>query len=343
MASIATTERPPATPEEIWEILRETAEQQKENTRRWKEEIALREREYAKWREEDALRREEDAQRRKQEAEEDARRRKQEAEENARRRKAEERRREEDAQRRKQEAEEDAQRRKREAEEDAQRRKREAEENALWREAEERRRKQEAEKEALRRKQEAEEDARRRKQEAEKEAQRDKEWKRLSEMFDKTSHRIKENDKRVGGLGRSYGKLVEHLVGPGIIKRFGEHGYHFDDIKKQRYKLCDENGNEETEIDLLLENADTVIAVEVKSRPDREGEYLGRHLLRVEIMRAHSKKEGWEGKRILGAIAGAIFDTPVRNATLKAGFFVIEQSGETMQMSIPEGFKPREW
>jgi len=260
MPTTMTAERSPATPEEIWEILRSIAEQQKENERRWKEEIDQREREDAK---REAARREEEAKREVARSEEEAKQR--------------------------------------------------------------------------------EEDAKRREEETQKEANREKEWKRLSEMFDKTGHRIKENDKRVGGLGRSYGKLVEHLVGPGVIKRFGEHGYHFNDIKKQRHKLYDENGNEETEIDLLLENADTVIAVEVKSRPDREETYLGRHLVRVEIMRAHAKKEGWDGKRILGAIAGAIFDTPVRNATLKAGFFVIEQSGETMRMNIPEGFKPKEW
>ena len=174
-------------------------------------------------------------------------------------------------------------------------------------------------------------------------AKDNEEWEKLRTMLDKTSRRIGENDKRVGGLGRSYGKLVEHLVCPGIVKRFGEHGYHFDGIKKQRYRLRDEDGKEKAEIDLLLENDDTVIAVEVKTRPDREEAYLGRHLIRLGIMREHSRAEGWDGKRILGAIAGAIFDTPVKNATLNAGIFVIEQSGETMKMEVPQGFKPREW
>jgi len=299
MAMTTREERAPATPNEIWEILRRTAEQQEKNERNWKETER-------KWREVIVLREREDAKRR----EEDAKRRTEEAKQ-----------RKEDAKRRKEEAQEEAKRR----EEDAKRRKEEAQE------------------EAKRRAEEALEEAKRREEEAQKDAKREKEWERLSAMLDKTSRRVKENDKTVGGLGRSYGKLVEHLVGPGIIKRFGEHGYHFDDVKKQRHKLYDENGRTETEIDLLLENADTVIAVEVKSRPDREETYLGRHLVRVEIMRAHAKNEGWEGKRILGAIAGAIFDTPVRNATLKAGFFVIEQSGETMRMNLPEGFTPREW
>jgi len=212
------------------------------------------------------------------------------------------------------------------------------------REAEEaKRRKEEAEREAEREAKRQAEDAKRREEEAERHRKSELELERLLKLFGETDRKIRENDKRVGGLGRSYGKLVEHLVGPGIIKRFGEHGYRFDGIKKRRHKLYDDDGNTETDIDVLLENDDTVIAVEVKSRPDKEEEYLGRHLARLEIMRAHGVEEGWEGKRILGAIAGAIFETPIRNATLKAGLFVIEQSGETMKMEIPEGFVPREW
>jgi len=171
----------------------------------------------------------------------------------------------------------------------------------------------------------------------------EREWAELREIFKETGHQIDLNRKEVGGLGRRFGKLVEHLVGPGIVKRFGEQGYHFDGIKKQRYKITGEEGDLRAEIDLLLENDDTVIAVEVKSRPDTEENYLERHLRRLEIMHEHRKEEGWEGKRILGAIAGAIFDIPAKKATLKAGLFVIVQSGDTMRMEVPEGFKPRVW
>jgi hypothetical protein len=35
--------------------------------------------------------------------------------------------------------------------------------------------------------------------------------------------------------------------------------------------------------------------------------------------------------------------TAVRNYVLKKGFYAIEQSGDTVLINIPEGFKPREW
>ena len=82
MASTATVEQNPATPEEIWAILRETAQRQREHeveAARWREEAAKRQAEYEaeaarrqaeydkQWREE-AKRREEEAARREEEA-----------------------------------------------------------------------------------------------------------------------------------------------------------------------------------------------------------------------------------------------------------------------------------
>ncbi|MDR1175203.1 MAG: hypothetical protein LBK83_07025 [Treponema sp.] len=33
----------------------------------------------------------------------------------------------------------------------------------------------------------------------------------------------------------------------------------------------------------------------------------------------------------------------VKDFAVKSGFFVLEQSGDTIRISVPEGFKPREW
>jgi hypothetical protein len=44
-----------------------------------------------------------------------------------------------------------------------------------------------------------------------------------------------------------------------------------------------------------------------------------------------------------GAIAGAIMSESVRNYILKHGMYVIEQTGDTVQINVPEGFKPQEW
>jgi len=160
---------------------------------------------------------------------------------------------------------------------------------------------------------------------------------------------ITRNDDRVGRLRNSFGELAEHLVVPGIAKRFAEIGYHFGKIKNRRLQIPGrKKGQILTEVDILLENEDTVIAVEVKSRPQKvEGDFerddVQRHVWRLEVLRQYRKDKGKPAKRILGAIAGAIFDDDVKKAALEAGFFVIGQSGDTMKIEIPEGFKPREW
>jgi hypothetical protein len=48
-------------------------------------------------------------------------------------------------------------------------------------------------------------------------------------------------------------------------------------------------------------------------------------------------------RQVEGAIAGTIFDTEVKKAVIEAGLFVIEQSGDTMKINVPDGFIPRRW
>ena len=61
-----------------------------------------------------------------------------------------------------------------------------------------------------------------------------------------------------------------------------------------------------------------------------------------EILRriADSKRDS---RKYRGAIAGAIVKDEAREYALKAGLYVLEQSGDTMKLDIPEGFVPREW
>jgi hypothetical protein len=147
--------------------------------------------------------------------------------------------------------------------------------------------------------------------------------------------------KQMGDLHNSFGKLAEHLVAPGIAKRFNKLGFHFDDISPGGIRILDETGtNILTEIDLLLNNMEHVIALEVKSTPAEKD--IAHHLKRLEILRWYMDKKK-DKRKILGGIAGAIFPAKVKALTIEAGLYVLEQSGDTMKIEIPEGFKPREW
>ncbi|MCL2191507.1 MAG: hypothetical protein FWB79_05925, partial [Treponema sp.] len=67
-----------------------------------------------------------------------------------------------------------------------------------------------------------------------------------------------------------------------------------------------------------------------------------KHKERLEKIRSAHDKCG-DRRRILGAMAGAVFGPRQREAAQEAGFFVVAQSGDTMRMDLPEGFVPREW
>ena len=170
----------------------------------------------------------------------------------------------------------------------------------------------------------------------------DAQIKETAAQIKRTDAQIKRTDRQIGGLHNSFGELAEHLVAPGIVERFNEMGFHFDTIADRGLKLCDGNRKIKAEIDILLENSTSIIAVEVKSSPKDSGNDsdIEHHKKRLAILREH--RQG-DKRKILGAIAGAVFKKGVKEAILDAGFYVLEQSGDTMEIYIPEGFKPSEW
>jgi hypothetical protein len=173
------------------------------------------------------------------------------------------------------------------------------------------------------------------------EARQEKDAQDLKKWEEKIDRMIEENNKNLGGLNRSFGEMAEHLVAPGIVKRFNEIGYHFNYIVDGDVKILDESGKILAEINIYLENGDYIIAVEVKSKPAEKD--ITDHIERLKILKEHRNKYNKGQQIIQGAIAGAIFKEKVKEATLKAGLYVLEQSGDTMKMEIPPGFKPQEW
>jgi hypothetical protein len=145
-------------------------------------------------------------------------------------------------------------------------------------------------------------------------------------------------DKIMGDLGNRFGELAEHLVAPNIMEKFNALGYHFEGV----FPDCKIKtpGGTSAEIDLLLTNDEFSIAIEVKAKPRED--HINDHIRRLEILRRHMDKHH-DARKLRGAIAGAIMSDAVRNYALKSGFYVIEQSGDTVKINIPPNFIPREW
>jgi hypothetical protein len=177
--------------------------------------------------------------------------------------------------------------------------------------------------------------------------------KETAEQMKETDRRMEETDKRmealqrtvervtnnVGGLNRSLGELIETLIAARLWEKFSEYN-----LKRayQRVPIFDEHNRILTDIDILLSNTDVAMAVEVKRELDRIKD-VDEHLKRMALIRKHPPAE-LAGKKVLGAMAGGVVDADLRRYAYESGFFVLELTGNTVELvPPPEGFVPAMW
>jgi hypothetical protein len=165
----------------------------------------------------------------------------------------------------------------------------------------------------------------------------------MKEQRQETERQMKEQwektNKILGNLGLRFGEIVEHLIAPNLIEKFNAMNFDFR-IASPNRKYYDRNHQEIAEVDVLLENTNIVMTVEIKSK--LLASHVQDHLERMDILRAYADEHN-DQRVWLGAVGGALLATDVRKAALKAGFYLIEQSGDTVMISVPQGFKPKEW
>jgi uncharacterized coiled-coil protein SlyX len=164
--------------------------------------------------------------------------------------------------------------------------------------------------------------------------------KELEQSIKETDKIVKENARQMGYLNNRFGEMAEHLVAPGIHERFFELGYNFTAIRPGGYEVRNDEKEVIAEVDILLENGDYIMAVEVKAKPHLKD--IKHHVKRLKILRKNRNKHR-DTRKIQGAIAGAIFGSKEKQAAIDAGFFVLEQTGDTVKIDIPKGFIPGEW
>jgi small-conductance mechanosensitive channel len=167
----------------------------------------------------------------------------------------------------------------------------------------------------------------------------DKQIKETERMVKETSRQMKETDKRFGFTTNRFGEVVEYMILPNLVTKFDELGFTF--TKANRTKITDRKHDIIMEIDALLENGDTVMAVEIKTKPNDED--INDHIERMEKLRRHADLHN-DKRRYLGAMAGVVFSESAKTYALKKGFYVIEPSGETFVITEPRGvYRPGEW
>ena len=161
----------------------------------------------------------------------------------------------------------------------------------------------------------------------------------IDSLLEKQARELKRCSQLIGDISNKMGYVVESAIAPGIVEKFNERGFHFDSVSAN-VEFLNKKGKSSTEIDILLENGEFVIALETKT--DLGTKDVEHHEKRLEILRENSR---FNGKRIYGAFATALSKKEQVEYALKKGFYVLQQP-DAMKVNIidfPKGFKAKEW
>jgi hypothetical protein len=128
------------------------------------------------------------------------------------------------------------------------------------------------------------------------------------------------------------------MIAPNLREKFREYGFKFNETMSNRV-FSDDDDNALFEVDIFLQNGEKAMLVEVKTKLTTED--VKEHVERLENMRAYANLHG-DQRIFFGAVAGVVMTPHVKKYALGQGFYVIEPSGETFNITPPNG-KPKEW
>ena len=147
---------------------------------------------------------------------------------------------------------------------------------------------------------------------------------------------IKRLDKTLEGLTSRWGRFVENIVAPAVLRLFQEKGFQVQEVY-QRVRSA--RGSRNLEIDILVVDDDVAIVVEVKSRlTQKEVRQVLNTLTHFKAAFPH-----YGNYRIYGAVAAIEIDKDVDIYAYNQGLFVIKQSGDSVRISNDNEFQPRIW
>ncbi|GHU39518.1 hypothetical protein FACS1894190_04550 [Spirochaetia bacterium] len=168
----------------------------------------------------------------------------------------------------------------------------------------------------------------------------DRQMKETGRIVKENAQQMKETDKWVGELTNRFGEVVEHMIVPNLVAKFRELGFEFEQSNRGKV-IKSVKHNISTEVDAFLENGDKVMAVETKTKV-KTGD-IDDHIERMEKLRRYADLHD-DKRKYLGAIAGVVFGDVEKTYALKKGFYVIEPSGDTFNITEPTGsYHPHEW
>lgn len=171
----------------------------------------------------------------------------------------------------------------------------------------------------------------------------DRKMQETDRLIQETDRQIQETDrivkrlsKNLGDLGNRLGEFVEHMVAPAVLRLFQAQGI---DVHEVHSGIEATRNGEGIEIDLLVVNGGVLVGVECKSKLTQE--HVDEHLARMEKLKR--LLPSYRHHRALGAVAAMVVPDAVKQYAISQGLYVLCQSGDSVEVSHPEGFIPRAW
>ena len=181
------------------------------------------------------------------------------------------------------------------------------------------------------------EEAERRKEEDERrKAEADRTMEELKRGIAKLEKTVERTSKAVDSLTTRWGRFVEELVEPAVIKLFQAKGI---DVKEVYPRARSKRDAFSMEIDILAVDETELVLVECKSRLSKDDvdEFLEK-LPQFKLAFSHYKNY-----QVYGAVAGIEINEGIDRYAYRKGLFVIKPSGDTVAIINDESFKPSSW
>ena len=164
-------------------------------------------------------------------------------------------------------------------------------------------------------------------------------WKILRETAQLARESEKQNEllsKQISDLTGSWGKFVEAMVEPAVVRLFSERKI---EIERTFQRIRSRRDGEEIEVDILGVNREWALAVEVKTTLKVED--VNEHIERLEKFKKFFPE--YASRKLIGAVAGMRIEEGADRYAYRKGFFVLAQSGETVVILNDEKFQPIVW
>jgi len=173
----------------------------------------------------------------------------------------------------------------------------------------------------------------------------DRRFKETDLKFKETDRRQKETDrmirqmsKQLGEHGNRLGEFVQELVRPAVVRLFRSRGWPVHRVMPN-VVAYEDDGRFAMEIDLLVLNGQTAIAVECKSKLSSEA--IDEHVARLQCFKRYFPE--MSACHLLGAVAGMVVPPETARYAEKLGLYVLRQSGEAVEIGNAADFEPKVW